>query len=68
MHPSHTLGNRGPKYPSLKRSPCDLNNGGPKRKNHKAYFDQILKRSENIGTMRGGGVMNDRNDVLVLFL
>ena len=25
MHPRHTLSNRWPKYPALKRSPCDLN-------------------------------------------
>ena len=54
---------RGSNYPTLKRSPCDLNNEGPQAKYHKVhdtpFFDQNLKHFENIGTMNEGGVINE---------
>ena len=58
-HSRLTVDNRGTKYPTLKRLPCDINNEGPQAKYHKAYFDQYLKHFKNIETMKGGGVINE---------
>ena len=58
MH--HTSIEKRPKYPTLKRSPCDLNNEGPQAKYHKVHdnplFDQNLKHFENIGVMNIGKI------------
>ena len=67
MHPRHTLGDindslieRGSKYPTPKRSPCDINYEGPKTKFTKFVIDQNPKHFENIAVMKGGeGVMNE---------
>ena len=52
MHPTSI--EKGSKYPTLKRSPCDLNNKGPQAKCHKvhdnSFSDQNLQHFENIAT------------------
>ena len=65
MHP--TLIERGSKYPFLKRSPCDLNDEGSQAKyrkvHEKPFFDQNVHSFENIGTMKGGGIINEEESL-----
>ena len=60
MH--HTSIEKRPKYPTLKRSTCDLNDEGPQTKYHKVG-DQNLHKFENIGAMKGGGVINEEESL-----
>ena len=60
MH--HTSIEKRPKYPTLKRSTCDLNDEGPQTKYHKVG-DQNLHQFENIGAMKGGGVINEEESL-----
>ena len=60
MHP--TLIERGSKYPFLKRSPCDLNDEGSQAK-YRKVGDQNQQHFDNIGTMKGGGVMNKKESL-----
>ena len=60
MHP--TLIEKRPKYSTLKRSICDLNNEGPQAKYHKVH-DQNPQHFKNIGTMKGGGIINEEESL-----
>ena len=60
MHPTSI--EKGLKYPTQKWSPCDLNDEGPQTKYHKVG-DQNLHQFENIGAMKGGGVINEEESL-----
>ena len=60
MHPTSI--EKGLKYPTQKWSPCDLNDEGPQTKYHK-FHDQNPQHFDNIGAMKGGGVMNEEESL-----
>ena len=60
MHPTSI--EKRPKYSTLKRSICDLNNEGPQAKYHKVH-DQNPQHFKNIGTMKGGGIINEEESL-----
>ena len=60
MHPTSI--EKRPKYYTLKRSICEINNEGPQAKYHKVH-DQNPQHFKNIGTLKGGGIINEEESL-----